>query len=345
MNNDKNLCAIKKIKTRKVFYLPIHLWISIIALLDTEEILALYSKTKESIYMSALRESTVFKWNFLYSINLLPKVDLKRLFSVGIHKSTIKIKIINQPIQVQFLNLKKAQKLTSLTLRNLELNTCMIRAKHLKKLTLDNVYLGNGYVLEYILKNCTNLSVLCLTNLFGIDTVINKKIWNNLQLTKLVINNVIGLDYFNLVSVQHKSLQELVILSNKFIPFVFKFNALEYPLLKKCIFSFHDNEYEKTWPLSLTIFKNIEELEMRVANIESLLKTLGFFFVNNVRIPKIIVKPINSGNIFKRDCAKYLAMDAIKLRKRYGNCESCFLSYKSMIATLQRQNFDIFYQK
>lgn len=137
------------------------------------------------------------------------------LWSYAINNYTKETIFTTQPRQVQILNVTNAKNIISINLRNVEMHRFIFDVKELKKITLDNVVLGDGFSLDEMLQNNPELEEINFEDLEGQKIIFNDEIWQNFKIKKININKVLAFDVLKLIEVQANNLTHLSILNIK----------------------------------------------------------------------------------------------------------------------------------
>lgn len=289
--------------------LPREMWLEILSKLEIIDLWERYGLEEENrnIYVAALQWTKIFEWNMVYKPDLT-REDFQQLCDYSINDYIEELRVTYQPRQVQFLDMSKAINIRYIDLRNVELNRFILNIEELRRLKLHNVLLGDGFLLNEILRKNTKLEEIDLKEL-GVQKIqIKDKIWQNLNIKKLHINEITAFDTLNIIKIQANNLRELSILNMGIsVDELYEFNEYHFPNLEILRINIYGN---KCGDAAMTFLDNITWLYIEIESLESLMCKLKLFFNPNIRnLERIEIKPINYREKFRNECNQWLACE------------------------------------
>lgn len=274
------------------------------------------SKYLKTEYITIIKMTSTFTW-LLEDIHLHSEpnnTDFQEMLNCFITEEITYIKINVQPKYIQFIDFSAAVSLEILHLEKIELNRFIFSTQLLYTLVLNNVFIGDGYVLRHLLTK-NKIINLSLKNL-NITQIFDSTIFLQNNLLKLSMNKVFGLQYDMIIHNQKKTLQELVFTNMNVNIYHCSFSNSKYPNLVNITFDIYDetlNDNEVVTSYQNNIFENVYNFNIRFESVKALFFKLKLL-LKFKKMKSITLQPILYNYKIKEECLSYLQNDDDKLK-------------------------------
>lgn len=284
--------------------LPREMWIEILSKFDTFELYKKNKEVEEMIYLVALERAKVFRWQLQYEPTDLTREEFELIWGHAINEITEQLIILTQPRQIQILDTGKARNITYISLRDVELNRFIFGSNVVKCLILDNVFLGDGYVLNDILEKNKNLNEIRFRNLGTPTMYLHKNVFQNITIEKLFIDEVTAFSYKKLVISQAANLLELGITNTGIgVDHLCEYDTYDFPKLTLLEINIYEEEFGNA---EMKFLENITDLHIMMESIKSLFSKLDSLIKLSPNLKRVKLKSIIYDERFRKGCREWL---------------------------------------